>query len=233
MDRRRSPQVNQKERSPSSKELLDTPRGRFTPRSEPHQLTAERLTQLCGAGAPFRLLFVAPFRRSLFRDPKTSLSPLAKNHQNNRVSICKAPSRVNSIPLWKNNHAAQDLGVPSATFRITTVTTKPTFGEKTGELTTRLAIRRTPRALDGIPGPASTAMFLCTRYLAPITSDERLFPFQAGTPLRTRYRTTACGSFPIRQLADTEGFPVQRNSPTLLPEVFNREHGCLFVAWCV
>ena len=81
--------------------LLDTPRGRFTPRSEPHQLTAERLTQLCGAGAPFRLLFVVPFRRSLFRGAKTSLSPLAQTYQNNRVSIGKTAEGVNSIPLWK------------------------------------------------------------------------------------------------------------------------------------
>ena len=29
--------------------------------------SAERLTRLCGAGAPFRPLFLTPFRRSLFR----------------------------------------------------------------------------------------------------------------------------------------------------------------------
>lgn len=80
-------------------------RGRFTPRSEPHQPTAERLTQLCGAGAPFRLLSVAPFLRSLFRDAKTSLSPLAKIRQNNRVSIGKTPSHVNPIHFGKTCRA--------------------------------------------------------------------------------------------------------------------------------
>src|SRR5580700_1700141 len=32
--------------------------------------SAERLTRLCGAGAPFRPLFLTPFRRSLFRGTK-------------------------------------------------------------------------------------------------------------------------------------------------------------------
>lgn len=96
--------------------LLDTPRGRFTPRSEPHQLTAERLTQLCGAGAPFRLLFVVPFRRSLFRGAKTSLSPLAQTYQNNRVSIGKTTEGVNSIPLWKTLYDVGELRfVPTQT----------------------------------------------------------------------------------------------------------------------
>jgi hypothetical protein len=64
--------------------------------------SAERLTRLCGAGAPFRPLFPTPFRRSLFRGTKDFPNHhWVQRPSDNRGSIRESMGLVNSIPSKK------------------------------------------------------------------------------------------------------------------------------------
>jgi hypothetical protein len=77
--------------------------------------SAERLTRLCGAGAPFRPLFLTPFRRSLFRGTEDF-----PNHHgvqrpsDNRGSIGESTGLVNSIPSKKEIRAVGIFLAPRA-----------------------------------------------------------------------------------------------------------------------
>ena len=64
--------------------------------------SAERLTRLCGAGAPFRPLFLTPFHRSLFRGTKDFPNHhWVQRPSDNRRSIRESMGLVNSIPSKK------------------------------------------------------------------------------------------------------------------------------------
>jgi len=58
--------VNEQKGRQNPKELLRYSALTLHPEDELHLLKAERLTRLCGAGAPFWPLFLTPFRLSLF-----------------------------------------------------------------------------------------------------------------------------------------------------------------------
>jgi hypothetical protein len=80
---------------------------------------AERLTRLCGAGAPFRPFFLPPFRPSMFRGRKTSLiNHRGQRPQCNRRSIgdivrcCQLDSRE-KINLKKSKVMAPYLAFSS------------------------------------------------------------------------------------------------------------------------